>query len=116
MVTNSEKRARALHGTQAVRGGAGSPIPPHSNTGGTDRFDQGLDKHQMGANQTRERLNLSLGPELKTAVEALSRVLGMSESQLVVHALLMSLSVLQGQANAVLEYSGRLGDAGRLDV
>jgi hypothetical protein len=49
----------------------------------------------------RERLNLSLGPDVKETVQFLARYLGMTESQLVVHALLMSLPELHKQASVV---------------
>lgn len=59
--------------------------------------------HQSGQDG-RERLNLSVGRDVKKAVKSLAVVLGMSDSQLVVHALLMALPQLREQAVTAISF------------
>lgn len=56
----------------------------------------GDEKHQSG----RERLNLSLSPKLRGAVAAVADTLGMTDSQVVVYALVQALPELERQAAA----------------
>lgn len=54
-----------------------------------------LSKPSRAVDGSRERVNLSLGPELKSMVSFYARKLGMTESQVVVHGFLLAVPQLQ---------------------
>lgn len=114
-------RSRQKNGVGANRGSGVSPttplgaktvsvaIAPPLLTGGERKVAGNASIGESG-NQTvregRERLNLSVGPQVKLAVENLSSLLGMTESQLVAHALLMAMPALLNQAETVTKMRG----------
>lgn len=114
MVSRAAKRARSASVSQAERAGNQTSSPPLTNRGGKSGKPLSDERPQLVASADRERLNLSIGPEVKQAVVALARVLGMSESQLVVHALLMSFPALREQASGILAFSQ--GEGGQDEV
>lgn len=67
----------------------------------TNRGGKQTSKSTNQVKEGRERINLSVGPEVKKAVENLAMLLGMTESQLVVHALIGAMPSLHQQAVTV---------------
>jgi hypothetical protein len=76
-------------------------MSPPSNTGGTDTNAQGVEQNQS-VQKDRERLNLSLSPKVRETVRVLARIMGMTDSALVAHALMQSLPDLMEQARVVI--------------
>lgn len=103
MGTNPRKRQVAQNGTTKERTGNQSSFTPLTNRGGNSEEGSEDGKHQ--AVSSRERLNLSLSPEVRESVRALASILGMSDAQLVSHALMQSFPELLKQAQVVLNLS-----------
>lgn len=104
MVQNRQKKIAARSGAAGVSSARPSGVnssnkamtTPPSNTGGNTN-----DEMHQKVRDGRERINLSVGPEVKKAVENLAILLGMTESQLVVHALIGAMPSLHQQAATV---------------
>lgn len=74
----------------------------------TNRLFQMVDSKQAAdaADGGRERVNLSVSPELRRLLKSYARTLGMTEAQLVLHGLLLSIPQLQDQVRAVRQTLG----------
>jgi hypothetical protein len=97
MATTRRKATKNQAGTPGEPAGAFSLMPPTSNTG---RTSSDLEE---GGGTKRERLNLSLSPQVREAVSTLAGMLGMTDSQLVLHALMQALPDLERQALVVAQ-------------
>lgn len=114
MVRKPTKSFQPVGVTPAERPRSNSSSSPLTNRGVKSINETDTKSNQSVPNrekqEERERLNLSVGVEVKQAVQTLAAVLGMSESQLVVHALLSSFPTLFAQANAVSTLASAPGD------
>lgn len=97
MATTRRKSTKNQAGTPGEPAGAFSLMPPTSNTGRTSSDPE------EGGGTKRERLNLSLSPQVREAVSTLAGMLGMTDSQLVLHALMQALPDLERQALVVAQ-------------
>lgn len=97
MATTRRKATKNQAGTSGEPAGAFSLMPPTSKTGGTSSDSE------EGGGTKRERLNLSLSPQVREAVSTLAGMLGMTDSQLVLHALMQALPDLERQALVVAQ-------------
>lgn len=99
----TSKRKVTMHrsDTSGSPVGISSDMSPPSNTGGTSADDLSVEQNQLVL-KDRERLNLSLNPNVRETVRVLARILGMTDSALVAHALMQSLPDLLKQAEVVL--------------
>lgn len=103
MVQMKKKNNRNVSVSRAVPVGA-KVIAPPLVTRGESKVTGAVLESEHGnqlVREGRERLNLSVGQNVKKAVVDLAGVLGMTESQLVVHALLMAFPQLRQQALSV---------------
>lgn len=57
--------------------------------------------HQSGTDEVRERLNLSISPQLRVSLEVAARFLGMSASQVALFAIIQGMPELEKQAKAM---------------
>lgn len=101
MGTNRRKITMHRSDTSRSPKGINSDMSPPSNTGGTSADDLSVEQNQLVL-KDRERLNLSLNPNVRETVRVLARILGMTDSALVAHALMQSLPDLLKQAEVVL--------------
>lgn len=95
------KSVGARSGTEGGPGGGPSESPPSSNTGGTGGNAARGATHQSGTDEARERLNLSISPQLRIALEVAARFMGMSASQVALHAIVEGMPRVAEQAKAM---------------
>lgn len=111
------KLAGSRSGTEGVPVGSPSVSPPSSNTGGTGGSASRGSVHQSGTDEARERLNLSISPQLRISLEVAARFLGMSASQVALFAIIQGMPELEKQAKAMSvlannarQFQGKGGD------
>ena len=94
----------------------GTPVPPHSNTGGKDGKENPA-KESIGDenapdgytfvrekrqfNTDRSRLNLSITPEIAGLLDEAAKALGLKASQIALSVLLQGMPSIRAQIDAV---------------
>ncbi|MCY1297025.1 hypothetical protein D9M69_447720 [compost metagenome] len=104
-------------GSERAPGGAKTAAPPSSNTGGTGGNAARGVMNQSGTDEGRERLNLSISPQLRIALEVAARFMGLSASQVALHAIIEGMPRISEQARAMstlannaAQFQGKGGD------
>lgn len=70
----------------------------------TNRGELGERRNQMEqTTEVRERLNLSISMQLRVALEAAGRIMGMSASQVALHALMEGMPKVMEEAEALMQ-------------
>lgn len=87
-----------------TRGETSTPLTPTPNQSVSNRenVDAGDARLAVGGNDAaRERLNLSVSPQLRRGLKAAADALGLSESQLALQAIVAGLPLIQQQVKAL---------------